>query len=92
LSAAFGDDEIISKNNETINNPAIAAPIIITLPFQSCPFSCTQDSSLTRLFPASEIAPYCPGGFWCSVILTTLYVSTDAPGCDDVAVVFAKFV
>ena len=29
FSPAFGDDEIISKNNDTINNPAIAAPINI---------------------------------------------------------------
>jgi hypothetical protein len=29
---AFGDDESISKNNETINNPAIAAPIIMVDP------------------------------------------------------------
>jgi len=33
FSRAFGDDEIISKNSETINNPAIPAPINI------CPLS-----------------------------------------------------
>jgi hypothetical protein len=30
--AGFGEDEIISKNKETINNPAITAPINITTP------------------------------------------------------------
>jgi hypothetical protein len=30
--AVFGDEEIISKNNETIKNPAITAPINITTP------------------------------------------------------------
>jgi hypothetical protein len=31
-SLGFGDEESISKNKETINNPAIAAPIIICGP------------------------------------------------------------
>jgi len=44
-SLAFGDEEIISKNKETINNPAIAAPIIIGDPILSCLYSCTRDST-----------------------------------------------
>jgi hypothetical protein len=30
--AGFGEDEIISKNKETINNPAMTAPISMTDP------------------------------------------------------------
>jgi hypothetical protein len=33
FSPALGEDEIISKNNETINKPAIPAPINICAPF-----------------------------------------------------------
>jgi hypothetical protein len=36
-SLGLGDDEIISKNKETINNPAIAAPIIIGDPISFLP-------------------------------------------------------
>jgi hypothetical protein len=36
-SLGFGDEEIISKNKETINNPAIAAPIIIGDPISVLP-------------------------------------------------------
>jgi hypothetical protein len=35
FSRAFGDDDIISKNSETINNPAIPAPIIMSFSFSS---------------------------------------------------------
>lgn len=44
-SLGFGDDEIISKNKETINNPAMAAPIIICDPISSCYLQRLQDSS-----------------------------------------------
>jgi len=37
-AVGLGDDETISKNNETINNPAITAPIIICDPLWSCPY------------------------------------------------------
>jgi len=37
-SLGLGDDESISKNKETINNPAIAAPIIIGDPISFLPF------------------------------------------------------
>jgi hypothetical protein len=36
-SLGLGDDESISKNKETINNPAIAAPIIIGDPISFLP-------------------------------------------------------
>jgi hypothetical protein len=36
-SLGFGDEEIISKNKETINNPAIAAPISIGDPISILP-------------------------------------------------------
>jgi hypothetical protein len=35
FSRALGDDDNISKNSETINNPAIPAPIIISFSFSS---------------------------------------------------------
>jgi hypothetical protein len=38
----LGDDETISKNNETINNPAIAAPINISDPTLVCDLRCIQ--------------------------------------------------
>ena len=40
FSPAFGDDDNISKNSETINNPAIPAPIIISFSFPSFFFLC----------------------------------------------------
>jgi hypothetical protein len=39
-SLGFGDEESISKNKETISNPAIAAPIIICGPIS---FVCVSD-------------------------------------------------
>jgi hypothetical protein len=39
FSPAFGDDEIISKNSETINNPAIPAPINIRPLLSFFPFA-----------------------------------------------------
>jgi hypothetical protein len=38
LSPRLGDEEIISKKRETINNPAIAAPMIIYAPCFNCVF------------------------------------------------------
>jgi hypothetical protein len=40
FSPVFGEDEIISKNNETINNPAIPAPINICVPSLSTATAC----------------------------------------------------
>jgi hypothetical protein len=51
FSRAFGDDEIISKNSETINNPAIPAPINI------CPLSLFLFLSASySILPAISIA------------------------------------
>lgn len=36
---AFGEDETISRNNETISNPAITAPINIATPFLTATLS-----------------------------------------------------
>jgi hypothetical protein len=30
VSSGFGDDEIVSNSNETMSNPAMTAPIIMT--------------------------------------------------------------
>jgi hypothetical protein len=38
-SAGFGEDETISKNRETINNPAIPAPINIQTSLAAIPTS-----------------------------------------------------
>jgi len=52
-SLGLGDEEIISKNKETINNPAIAAPIIIGDPISFLP-SCY--ASVMPLSPSIELS------------------------------------
>jgi len=51
---AFGEDETISRNKETINNPAITAPINITTPPRNYFVFSTP---LTNVLPAGGLRP-----------------------------------
>jgi hypothetical protein len=52
----LGDEEIISRNKETINNPAIAAPINIGDPI--CPAALTYAREIPPVFLSSADLVY----------------------------------
>jgi hypothetical protein len=55
FSFGLGDDETISKNNETINNPAIAAPINISDPSPACHLMGTLDATPCPCFAYRQV-------------------------------------
>jgi len=87
----FGDEESISKNKETINNPAIAAPIIISDPISSCSRLLHAGFQLNLHVSYRPRVGVCAANFQFEVIANLSFVSTDARGRTDVAAHCDKF-
>jgi hypothetical protein len=84
LSPRLGDEEIISKKRETINNPAIAAPMIIYAPCFNCVslricLHVRFHAGIPSSHTSHRAKPVIPFAWWLSASLSHAQASAPVP-------------